>query len=93
MSAFLLPFPYRRPKRTGISGGYCRSTTIPYIDGITDGADDTREARDPVIGKTVFVEGDLNYEEWYNKYVVKGENKHTKPLENDKIKERRIGSI
>lgn len=20
-------------------------------------------------GKTVFVEGDLNYEEWYNKYV------------------------
>ena len=48
---------------------YCRSTTIPYIDGITDGTDDTRAARDPVTGKTVFVEGDLNYEEWYNKYV------------------------
>ena len=48
---------------------YCRSTTIPYIDGITDGADDTRAARDPVTGKTVFAEGDLNYEEWYNKYV------------------------
>lgn len=48
---------------------YCRSTTIPYIDGITDGTDDTRAARDPVTGKTVFVESDLNYEEWYNKYV------------------------
>ncbi|MUP47738.1 hypothetical protein C3L57_00605 [Veillonellaceae bacterium M2-8] len=48
---------------------YCRSTTIPYIEGITDGADDTRAARNPVTGKTVFVEGDLNYEEWYNKYV------------------------
>lgn len=48
---------------------YCRSTTIPYINGITDGADDTRAARDPVTGKTVFVEGNLDYEEWYNKYV------------------------
>ncbi len=72
---------------------YCRSTTIPYIDGITDGADDTRAARDPVTGKTVFVEGDLNYEEWHNKYVVKGENKQTKPLENDKIKEKKEGNM
>lgn len=48
---------------------YCRSTTIPYIEGITDNAKSTRAARDPVTGKTVFVEGDLNYEEWYNKYV------------------------
>ena len=48
---------------------YCRSTTIPYIEEITDNAKSTRAARDPVTGKTVFVEGDLNYEEWYNKYV------------------------
>lgn len=48
---------------------YCRSTTTPYIDGITDGTGDTRAARDPVTGKTVFVESDLSYEEWYNKYV------------------------
>lgn len=48
---------------------YCRSTTIPYIDGITDGTGDTRAVRDPVTGKTVFVESDLSYEEWYNKYV------------------------
>ena len=48
---------------------YCRSTTTPYIDGITDGTGDTRAVRDPVTGKTVFVESDLSYEEWYNKYV------------------------
>lgn len=68
---------------------YCRSTTTPYIDGITDGTGDTRAARDPVTGKTVFVESDLSYEAWYNKYVVKGENKQTKPLENAKIKEKK----
>ena len=48
---------------------YCRSTTVPYIEGITDSQEVTRAARDPVTGKTVFVEGDLHYEEWYNKYV------------------------
>lgn len=48
---------------------YCRSTTIPYIEGITDSQEVTRAARDLSTGKTVFVEGDLNYEEWYNKYV------------------------
>lgn len=48
---------------------YCRSTTTPYIDGITDGTGDTKAARDPVTGKTIFVESDLSYEEWYNKYV------------------------
>lgn len=72
---------------------YCRSTTTPYIDGITDGTGDTRAARDPVTGKTVFVESDLSYEEWYNKYVVKGENKQTKSLENDKIKEKKEESV
>lgn len=53
---------------------YCRSTTIPYINDITDSADDTRAARVPVTGETVFVEGDLNYEEWYNKYVKNTED-------------------
>ena len=48
---------------------YCRSTTIPYIEGITDNQEDMRAARDLSTGKTVFVEGDLHYEEWYNKYV------------------------
>lgn len=48
---------------------YCRSTTIPYIEGITDSQEVTRATRDLSTGKTVFVEGDLHYEEWYNKYV------------------------
>ena len=48
---------------------YCRSTTIPYIEGITDNQEGMRAARDLSTGKTVFVEGDLHYEEWYNKYV------------------------
>lgn len=48
---------------------YCRSTTVPYIEGVTDATEATRAARDLSTGKTVFVEGDLHYEEWYNKYV------------------------
>lgn len=48
----------------------CRSTTVPYIPGISDD-DGTRAARkegDPD-GKTVQVPAELSYEEWYNKYV------------------------
>lgn len=28
-----------------------------------------RETRDSLTWKTVFVKGDLDYEQWYNKYV------------------------
>lgn len=55
---------------------YCRSTTVPYIPGISDD-DSTRAARkegDPD-GKTVQVPAELSYEEWYNKYV-KGSTKY-----------------
>lgn len=52
---------------------YCRTTTIPYIKGITDDDDTTRAARDPDTGKTVFVDGDLTYSKWYNKYVRNAE--------------------
>ncbi|WP_231391273.1 MULTISPECIES: minor capsid protein [Megasphaera] len=45
---------------------YCRTTTIPYIEGITD--DWERAARDKN-GKTEYVSSDLTYQEWYNKYV------------------------
>ena len=48
---------------------YCRTTSIPYIEGITDDEDSTRAARDPETGKTTQVKGDLTYEKWYNKYV------------------------
>ena len=48
----------------------CRSTTCPYFDDeFTEG--ETRAARDPVTGKTVQVDGKLNYEEWKKKYVDK----------------------
>lgn len=46
---------------------YCRSTTVPYYDWLEDNGE-TRAARDKN-GKTTFVEGDLTYQEWYNKYV------------------------
>ncbi len=42
---------------------WCRSTTVPAIDGmIRDGL--KRRARDPVTGKTYLVPADMTYEEW-----------------------------
>lgn len=47
---------------------HCRTTTVPYLEEL-EGIETTRAARDPDTGKTVFVEGDMTYEKWYNKYV------------------------
>lgn len=48
----------------------CRSTTCPYFDDeFTEG--ETRAARDPATGKTVQVDGKLNYAEWKKIYVDK----------------------
>lgn len=48
----------------------CRSTTCPYFDDeFTEG--ETRAARDPVTGKTVQVDGKLNYEDWKDIFVDK----------------------
>ena len=50
---------------------YCRTTTVPYIPGISDDEGQTRAARkdgEPD-GKTVQVPAELSYEEWYNEYV------------------------
>lgn len=44
---------------------YCLFHTV----GVTNGEDDMRETRDSLTWKTVFVKGDLDYEQWYNKYV------------------------
>lgn len=53
----------------------CRSTTCPYFDDeFTEG--ETRAARDPATGKTVQVDGKLNYEEWKKKYVDKLSESH-----------------
>lgn len=50
---------------------HCRSTTVPYLgDDLADIAGSgTRAARDPKTGKTVFVEGELNYGEWEKRYI------------------------
>ena len=50
---------------------YCRTTTAPYIEGITDDDDSTRAARDPDTGKTVQVPGKMKYTDWMAVYVDK----------------------
>ena len=69
---------------------YCRSTTIPYIDDMED-KEETRASRDEY-NKTEFIPK-MSYEEWQEKYVVKGENKQTKPLENGKTFSRSVKDI
>ena len=49
---------------------YCRTTTVPYIEGISDDGQDTRVAREGGNGKSIEVEGHLNYEEWHKKYIT-----------------------
>lgn len=53
---------------------HCRSTTVPYLgDDLADIAGSgTRAARDPKTGKTVFVEGELDYGEWEKRYISEG---------------------
>ena len=53
---------------------HCRSTTVPYLgDDLADIAGSgTRVARDPKTGKTVFVEGELDYGEWEKRYISEG---------------------
>ena len=45
---------------------HCRSTTVPYIPAVYG---TERAARDPKTGKTVFVDGELKYEDWKREYV------------------------
>lgn len=61
---------------------YCRSTTVPYFNDNYD-IKDTRAARDED-GKTYYVENDIKYKDWYNKYVVDGEELK-KEMKNVKI--------
>lgn len=79
---------------------HCRSTTVPYLgDDLADIAGSgIRAARDPKTGKTVFVEGELNYGEWEKRYISKGridtERKIT-PLKEGKtsqVQAKQIGS-
>lgn len=45
---------------------HCRSTTVPYIPAVYGSE---RAARDPKTGKTVFVDGELDYGEWKKRYI------------------------
>ncbi len=44
---------------------WCRSTVVPHFEGNIK----QRWARDPKTGKGYYVPGDMNYKEWYQKYV------------------------
>lgn len=46
---------------------YCRSTTRAYFDNMQSLQ---RRARDPETGKNYLVPGDMNYQEWYDKFVI-----------------------
>lgn len=48
---------------------HCRSTTRAYL-GESTLKDIKRRARDPETGKTYLVPGDINYQDWYDKFVV-----------------------
>ena len=64
---------------------WCRSTTIAYDDDI-DYSKLERRARNPETGKVEYVPADMNYKEWYSKYVDGDEVvKESKPEVNDKI--------
>lgn len=46
----------------------CRSTTAPVFEDLEDILSGQRVARDPVTGKTVYIDN-MTYPEWYEKYV------------------------
>ncbi|WP_313132629.1 minor capsid protein [Anaerocolumna sp.] len=47
----------------------CRSTTAPYFADLDDILTGQRAARDPVTGKTMYVDDKMTYPEWYEKHV------------------------
>jgi len=44
---------------------WCRSTVVPHFEGNIK----QRWARDPKTGKGYYVDGDMPYKEWYNRYI------------------------
>lgn len=62
---------------------YCRSTTVPHFDDDFDDEGE-RAARDEK-DNTYYVADNLKYKDWYNKYVVDGEQLQ-KEMKNAKIK-------
>jgi SPP1 gp7 family putative phage head morphogenesis protein len=48
----------------------CRSTTVPVVNNLVVGRDETRAVRDPETGKTKQLDGKLTYTEWNAAYVT-----------------------
>ena len=48
---------------------HCRTTTAPIIEGLEDILSGQRAARDPITGKTVYVDDNMTYPQWHEKYV------------------------
>ncbi|MGN6710711.1 minor capsid protein [Anaerocolumna jejuensis] len=48
---------------------HCRTTTAPVIEGLEDILSGQRAARDPITGKTVYVDDNMTYPQWHEKYV------------------------
>jgi SPP1 gp7 family putative phage head morphogenesis protein len=46
---------------------FCRSTTVAYFDDVETLQ---RRARNPETGKTYIIPGNMNYDQWYKKYVI-----------------------
>lgn len=53
---------------------WCRSTTVAHFDDV-ELSDLERRARDPKTGKTRLVPAGMSYDDWYDKYVAKGQSK------------------
>lgn len=55
---------------------YCRTTTCPYIDEAKNvSIQEERAARDEVTGKTYYVDSNLTYPQWEEKYLNNNDNK------------------
>ncbi|EJO5347149.1 minor capsid protein [Clostridium botulinum] len=72
----------------------CRTTTIPYFNDEKSG----RAVRNPVTGKTYYVPSDINYKDWYKKYVennpkVLAEEKKIQNKSSDKKQHERYREI
>lgn len=53
---------------------YCRTTTVPYLPGISDDEEGNTRAARGEKGKTKFVPASMTYEEWEKGYVKPGES-------------------
>lgn len=68
---------------------FCRSVTAPYFEDFTEGS--KRWYRD-VDGNTGYVDADMKYNEWYDKYIEKSMEEEYTEIEIDLDDEQNIGS-